>query len=111
VLYDLSFLRVKQGLLQIQVLLNIFACFFFFSFASSGNRILYRLQFSYSLFCCGTDAEIFGNLMILASAVANFPSSVNESFTLCSSVKNSGKLAKILAAKMSSVTISIPALL
>jgi hypothetical protein len=48
--------------------------------------------------------------MILASAaVANFPSSVNESFTLflCG---NSGKLAKILAAnEMSSVTISIPA--
>jgi hypothetical protein len=49
--------------------------------------------------------------MILASAaVANFPSSVNESFTLCSSVRYSGKLAKILAAnEMSSVTISIPA--
>jgi hypothetical protein len=48
--------------------------------------------------------------MILASAaVANFPSSVNESFTLCSSVRYSGKLAKILANEMSSVTISIPA--
>jgi hypothetical protein len=70
-----------------------------------------RLQFGYSFFNCGTDAEIFVNLMILASAaVANFPSSVNESFTLCSSVRYSGKLAKILAAnEMSSVTISIPA--
>jgi hypothetical protein len=29
-------------------------------------------QFGYSLFNCGTDAEIFGNLMIASAAVANF---------------------------------------
>jgi hypothetical protein len=73
VLYGLSFLRVKQDLLQIQVLLSTILL------VSSSSvlrlleiEILYRLQFGYSLFYCGTDAEIFGNLMILASAVANF---------------------------------------
>ncbi len=49
-------------------------------------------------------------MMFASGAVANFPNSAKESFTLCSSVKNSGKLARIRAAtEMSSVSISIPA--
>jgi hypothetical protein len=54
----------------------------------------------------GTDAETFGNFIILAFA-ANCPSSSNESPVLLF-CQNSGKLDKILPAKeMSLVSISM----
>jgi hypothetical protein len=89
----------------------VFACFLL-HFSSGKLGILYPCDCNSAIasLIAAPMLKIFGNLMILASAaVANFPSSVNESFTLflCG---YSGKLAKILAAnEMSSVTISIPA--
>jgi hypothetical protein len=58
------------------------------------------------LLFCGTDAEILGILIMLASgAVAVFLGLTTVSS--CSSVRNSGKLANILAKEISSVVISI----
>src|SRR5690606_8708849 len=48
---------------------------------------------------CGTEALIFGSFMMFASGVfASSPNSAKSSFTLCSSERNSGKTASILAA-------------
>ena len=61
-------------------------------------------------FNCGTDALIFGNFIILASGfLASSPNSLRWFGTFWSSVKKSGKTAKILAAnEMSLVSIVIP---
>ena len=61
-------------------------------------------------FNCGIEALMFGNLMMLASGVfANSPSSAKASATFWSSVKTSGKTAKILPAKeISLVSTLIP---
>ena len=62
-------------------------------------------------FNCGIEAEMFGNLMMLASGVfANSPSSAKASSILCSSVRYSGNTAIILPAKeISLVSTSTPA--
>jgi hypothetical protein len=60
---------------------------------------------------CGSDALTFGSLMMFASGVvASAPSSARASGTCCTSVRCSGKLARIRAAsEMSRVSTDTPA--
>ena len=59
----------------------------------------------------GTDALMFGSLMMLASGVlASSPSSVSASGTCCSSLSRSGNWARMRpASEMSRSSISMPA--
>lgn len=59
---------------------------------------------------CGTDAEMFGSLMMFASGVlASAPSSARASGMVCSGVSLSGNAARILPAReMSLVSMLIP---
>ena len=60
---------------------------------------------------CGIEAEMFGNLMILASgALAKSPSSERWSAVFCSAGKNSERLASTRPARdMSRVSTATPA--
>ena len=64
-------------------------------------------------FSCGTEAEMFGSLMTLASGrVTSSPSSVRSSLTRCSAVRASGNCASTRAAtEMSRSSTSTPATL
>ena len=59
---------------------------------------------------CGTDALMFGSLMMLASGrFASSPSSVSQSGTRWAGVRPSGKLARIRpASEMSAVSMAMP---
>src|SRR5262245_59804585 len=59
---------------------------------------------------CGTDALMFGSLMMLASGrLASSPSSVSQSGTRWAAVRPSGKLARMRPAReMSAVSMAIP---
>ena len=62
-------------------------------------------------FNCGTEAEMFGSLMMLASGVvASWPSSARSSLTFCASDSSSGNCDRMRPdSEMSRVSTTMPA--